>query len=43
MKEICDDCICVQYADDYDIYKHCKTTSIEQNINKPEKTLDEVL
>ena len=41
MKEICDDCMCVQYADDSNIYKHCKTTSIEQNI-KLEKTLNEV-
>ena len=42
MKEMCDDCICVQYADDFNIYKHCKTTSIEQNIVKLGKTLDEV-
>ena len=42
MKVICDDCICVQYADDSNIYKHCKTTSIEQNIVKLEKTLVEV-
>ena len=41
MKQICDDCICVQDADDSNIYKHCKTTSIEQNI-KLEKTLNEV-
>ena len=32
MKEICDDRICVQYTDDSNIYKHFKTTSIEQNI-----------
>ena len=42
MKGIYDDCICVQCADDSSIYKHCKTTSIEQNIVKLEKTLDEV-
>ena len=42
MKEMCDDCICVQYADDFNIYKHCETTSIEQNIVKLGKTLDEV-
>ena len=42
MKEIRDDCICVQYADDSNIYKHCKTTSIEQNIVKLEKILNEV-
>ena len=42
MKEICDDCICDQYTDDFNIYKHCKTTSIEQNIVKLERTLDEV-
>ena len=41
MKEICDDCMCVQYADDSNVYKHCETTSIEQNI-KLEKTLNEV-
>ena len=39
MKEICDDCICVQYADDSNIYKHCKTTSIEQNIVKLEENI----
>ena len=42
MKEICDDCICVQHADDSNIYKHCKTTRIKQNIVKLEKILDEV-
>ena len=42
MKEICDDCICVQYVDDSNIYKHFKTNSIEQNIVKLEKTLDKV-
>ena len=42
VKEICDDCICVKYADDPNIYKHCKTTTIEQNVVKLAKTLDEV-
>ena len=42
MKEIRDDCICVQYTNDSNIYKHCKTTSIEQNIVKLEKILNEV-
>ena len=43
MKEICDDCICVQFTDDFNIYKHWKQTiSIEQNIVKLEKTLNEV-
>ena len=42
MKEICDDRICVQYAHDSNIYKHCKTTSIEENIVTLEKILDEV-
>ena len=41
MKKICEDCSCVQYADHSNIYKHCKTNSIEQNIVKLEKT-DEV-
>ena len=38
MKEICEDCICVNYDDDFNICKHCKTTSIL----KFEKTLDKV-
>ena len=38
MKEICEDCICVNYDDDFNICKHCKTTSIL----KLEKTLDKV-
>ena len=42
MKDICDDCIFVQYADDSNISKHCKAASIEQNIFKLEKTLNEV-
>ena len=42
MKEICDDSICVQYAHDSNIYKHCKITSIEENIVTLEKILDEV-
>ena len=42
MKEVCDDCIYVQYADDSNIYNHHKTTSIERNVVKLEKTLDEV-
>ena len=42
MKDICDDCIFVQYADDSNINKHCKAASIEQNIFKLEKTLNEV-
>ena len=39
MKELRDDCICVQYADDSNIHKHCKTNSLEQNIVKLAKTL----
>ena len=42
MKDLWDDCICFQYADDSNIYKHCKTTSIEQNIIKLEEALDEI-
>ena len=42
MKEICDDSICVQCAHDSNIYKHCKITSIEENIVTLEKILDEV-
>ena len=40
MKEVCDDC--VPCAHDFNINKNCKTTSIEQNIVKLVKTLDEV-
>ena len=42
MKELRDDYICVQYADDSNIYKHCKTNSIEQNIVKLEKTMKSI-
>ena len=42
MKEICDNCICVQFADDSNIYRQCTTTSIEQNIVKFKKTLNGV-
>ena len=42
MKEMFDGCICVQYADDSNIYRQCKITSIEENIVNFEKTLDEV-
>ena len=42
MKDNCENCTCVQYADDSNIYKSCKPANVDSTIECVQKTLNDI-
>ena len=42
MKDNCKNCTCTQYADDSNMYKHCKPSNIASNIEDLQTTLNDI-